>query len=89
LKKTLIFQTKFEEIIENKLNKNWKSRRKKPPDKEVWISLKFLSMKELNKLKREMKIMKSVRRKFLRELKFRRSDLDNKYDLIKRSLIRS
>jgi hypothetical protein len=63
LKKVLVIQTKFEEIAENKLSKNCKSRRKKLPDKEVCISLKFLNIKELNKLKKEMKIMKFVRRK--------------------------
>jgi hypothetical protein len=63
LKKTLILQTENAEIIENKLSKNWKSKKEKHPYKEVCISLKFLGIKELNKLKRKMKIMKSIRKK--------------------------
>jgi hypothetical protein len=38
-------------------------KREKPPDKEVCISSKFLSIKELNKLRRKMKIMKLIRKK--------------------------
>jgi hypothetical protein len=33
------------QIIENKLNKNWKSMKKKPLDKEVCINWKFLNTK--------------------------------------------
>jgi hypothetical protein len=41
---------------------------KKPPDKEVCISLKFLNEKELNKLIKQVKIKKLIKRKLLRSI---------------------
>jgi hypothetical protein len=38
LKEFLEMQVDKEERSEGKMSKNWKSRRKKPPDKEVFIS---------------------------------------------------
>jgi hypothetical protein len=41
----------------------------KPSDKEVCVSLKFLSIKELNEPKKKMKIIKAVRRNFFVKFK--------------------
>jgi hypothetical protein len=42
-KKYIIILEKREEIVAEKISKNWKTRRKRPPDKEVDIELISLS----------------------------------------------
>jgi hypothetical protein len=49
--------------VKEKLVKNWKTRRKKPPDKEVEIRLISSNMKEMNQLKKEVERIKRLERK--------------------------
>jgi flagellar motor component MotA len=54
----IIMQETVEQSIEGKLSKNWKSRRKKTLDKEEWVNIISLSLKEMNQLKERIKIVR-------------------------------
>jgi hypothetical protein len=61
-----------------KLSKNWRSRKKKPPDKEIKINMSILSLKEFNLLRRKAKMRKEQKRKELKEVKIKNREFNKK-----------
>jgi hypothetical protein len=63
LKIELIYEKEIVQTIKIEISRNWKSRKKKPPDKIVKMNFRIINEKEYNVLRRNLKIFKeNVRR---------------------------
>jgi hypothetical protein len=54
-RKKIVVMEKVFDLWKEEISKNWKSRRKKPPDKKIMITFKILNRKELNQLKSKIR----------------------------------
>jgi hypothetical protein len=58
-----LLKEKKEEFIKEKVCKNWKNKRKKPPDKVVEVEIVSLNLREMNQLRNEVKNFRKIVRK--------------------------
>jgi hypothetical protein len=63
MKEERVFEENISDLFKEEVGRNWKNRRKKPPDKIIKMNFKIIRRKEFNVLQRNLKMNKQDERK--------------------------